>query len=226
MMEGLEGRSLMAATLPTTIKLGMSAESLKLGEPLALAARVGVVAPDTTTPTGRAAFYVNGNLIGSKKINSLGVARFTIPVIFSGAYTLKSVYLGDATHLGHRSGERSLTVKTPALTTSGTGLKKATVVAGTGNSVSNVGNTVTVDYTGYLGNGSIFDSSYSRGTTLQATIGITSLISGFTEGLIGMKLGETRLLVIPSNLGYGASPNGNIPANSTLIFVVTMRTIA
>jgi FKBP-type peptidyl-prolyl cis-trans isomerase len=77
------------------------------------------------------------------------------------------------------------------------------------------GDSITVKYAGSLKNGKRFDSG-----SLDVEVGTTGLIKGFTQGLIGMKMGEKRRVTIPPALGYGdrSVGDGLIPANSTLIF--------
>ena len=102
---------------------------------------------------------------------------------------------------------------------SSTGLRYIDVSRGGGATVGN-GTDVRVHYTGYLTNGSRFDSSCYYQETLDFRVGASGLIPGFEEGVIGMKVEGVRRLIIPPALGYGAQPNGSIPANSTLIFDV------
>ena len=81
--------------------------------------------------------------------------------------------------------------------------------------------TVNVDYSGYLTNGTLFDT----GTAVSFQLG--GVIFGFVDGMVGMKAGGTRLIVIPSDLGYGNSTQTTarttIPANSTLVFVIKLN---
>ena len=79
---------------------------------------------------------------------------------------------------------------------------------------------VVVHYTGWLEDGTKFDSSYDRGS--PAVFRLNGVIRGWTEGVGDMRVGEKRKLRIPSALGYGSSDNGPIPANSTLIFDVEL----
>ncbi len=81
--------------------------------------------------------------------------------------------------------------------------------------------TVLVDYTLWLPNGSQMDSSAGRGP-LSFTFGDGDVIVGFEEGVSGMRIGEVRWILVPSELGYGGRPNGAIPANSVLIFQVEL----
>jgi FKBP-type peptidyl-prolyl cis-trans isomerase FkpA len=101
-------------------------------------------------------------------------------------------------------------------------------VAGTGP-VAATGNTLAVNYTGWLYNptaannrGAQFDTSVGK-TTFQFKLGAGSVIQGWDQGLVGMKVGGTRTLLIPSRLAYGANAVGGvIPANSALVFSVDL----
>lgn len=85
------------------------------------------------------------------------------------------------------------------------------------------GQTVTVNYSGTLTNGTKFDSSYDRGTPFSFTLGAGEVIKGWGLGVAGMKVGGKRRLTIPSDLGYGSRGAGaDIPPNSTLIFEVEL----
>ncbi len=82
------------------------------------------------------------------------------------------------------------------------------------------GNTATVNYIGWLADGTSFDSNLNA--SFSFTLGSGQVIAGWDEGVQGMKVNGTRLLVIPPSLGYGSTANGPIPANSTLTFEVQL----
>ena len=106
-------------------------------------------------------------------------------------------------------------------TTTASGLQYWDVKAGTG-AVATPGKTVSVHYTGWLADGTKFDSSVDRNAPFQFELGARHVIAGWDEGVAGMKVGGLRQLRIPPALGYGSRPNGPIPANSTLIFDVEL----
>jgi FKBP-type peptidyl-prolyl cis-trans isomerase FkpA len=91
-----------------------------------------------------------------------------------------------------------------------------------GGPEANVGSMVTVHYTGTLQNGQEFDSSVKRGEPFTFTIGEGKVIKGWEEGIVGMKVGGKRILVIPSDLGYGDAGYGPIPGGASLVFSVEL----
>ncbi len=110
------------------------------------------------------------------------------------------------------------------------GLKFIDLTVGTG-AVVHKGDTVTVQYTGWLFNGTKFDSSRDRGQPFTVPIGQGQVIGGWDEGIPGMMVGGRRKLIIPPALAYGPNgqqdSNGNniIPPNATLTFIVEMVSV-
>lgn len=116
----------------------------------------------------------------------------------------------------------ALAPATGALAQSGDGLKVTDITVGTGDEAV-AGKTVTVHYTGWLMDGTKFDSSLDRGEPLSFPLGVGRVIRGWDEGVAGMRVGGKRELVIPPGLAYGASgASGVIPPNATLRFEVEM----
>jgi FKBP-type peptidyl-prolyl cis-trans isomerase FkpA len=102
------------------------------------------------------------------------------------------------------------------------GLQYTDDVVGTGAEAA-AGKTVVVHYTGWLTDGTKFDSSIDRDQPFSFPLGAGQVIKGWDEGVVGMKVGGQRTLIIPPALGYGARGAGNvIPPNATLKFQVQL----
>jgi FKBP-type peptidyl-prolyl cis-trans isomerase FkpA len=107
-------------------------------------------------------------------------------------------------------------------TTTATGLVIEDLSVGAGASAS-AGQRVTVHYTGWLTDGTKFDSSKDRGDPFVFPLGARRVIAGWDEGVQGMCVGGVRKLTIPPELGYGArGAGGVIPPNATLVFEVEL----
>ncbi len=115
------------------------------------------------------------------------------------------------------TGKPSLTAATGTAPTS---LVVQPLIQGAGPAVAS-GQTVVVKYTGWLWDGTQFDSSWDAGATFPVqNIGQAQVIDGWNQGLVGVNVGSQVLLVVPPDLGYKDTAQGSIPANSTLVFVV------
>jgi FKBP-type peptidyl-prolyl cis-trans isomerase len=84
------------------------------------------------------------------------------------------------------------------------------------------GDTVAVHYKGTLQNGQEFDSSYNRGVPFEFKVGGGQVIEGWEKGLVGMKQGGQRVLVVPPEMAYGDQGIGPIPGGATLVFAIEL----
>lgn len=181
----------------------------------------------TVGPTTGYLLY-NGNIVGYLGYISYGGQNVV------GLYYTANGQMGQ-TQINVASGTYTAACGNACSSNSGTTTPVALQIAdnqvGTGT-VAAIGKTVTVNYTGWLFNptasgyeGTQFDSSASHGTTFSFTLGAENVISGWDMGVIGMKVGGTRTLIIPSVLGYGSTAESGIPANSALVFSVQLVSV-
>jgi FKBP-type peptidyl-prolyl cis-trans isomerase FkpA len=113
-------------------------------------------------------------------------------------------------------------VNDPELTTTKSGLKYKDLTTGTGETAVK-GKNARVHYTGWLVDGTQFDSSLDRNEPFEFKVGAGRVIQGWDEGVAGMKAGGKRRLVIPPDLGYGSQGAGSlIPPGATLVFEVEL----
>ncbi len=111
--------------------------------------------------------------------------------------------------------------------TTPSGLRYEDLVVGEGKEATGPGQTAIVHYTGWLEDGTKFDSSLDRDETFSFPIGCGLVIKGWDQGVVGMREGGRRRLVIPPELGYGArGAGGVIPPNATLVFEVELLEIS
>jgi peptidylprolyl isomerase len=150
---------------------------------------------------------------------SLGVTLLTL----SGCNNTKKTEEIKYTEINTTIKQKDATM---ARTKTDSGLEYEIIKEGTGESPK-PGQKVTVHYTGWLEKNvdteNSFDSSVDRGTPFSFNIGVGRVIAGWDEGVMSMKVGEKRRLIIPSKLGYGEYGAGrSIPGNSTLVFDVEL----
>lgn len=119
--------------------------------------------------------------------------------------------------------ENDAAFKSDKVVTTGSGLRYVDIKVGTGAAPSK-GRTVVVHYTGWLTDGTEFDSSLNRGVPFTFVLQAMppEVIAGWDEGVAGMKVGGTRKLMVPPKLAYGETGRGQIPPNATLVFEIEL----
>lgn len=118
----------------------------------------------------------------------------------------------------------SLGATTGDTVTTQTGLRYIDIEVGSGAAAAS-GDGVAVHYSLYLPSSGAFLQSSCGGNTLDFPLGVQAVIPGFEEGIIGMREGGVRRLIIPPELGYGSQARPGIPANSTLLFDVQLANV-
>jgi hypothetical protein len=211
LIDALENRQLLSG-VGTVTTLSVPSSTL-IGQSFTVTVNV----EDTTgaaVTSGTVSLLNNDTATGlMAPLNANGQAFFNFGAgnaIYAGTYSLGAQYLGTSADAGSTSADSGLSISLPSFTTTGDGLQEATVTSGSGPGAV-TGQSMTMLYTGfYQSNGAAFDESlaHSPGTfTFKLNASPEQVISGFDEGATGIEVGETRVLVIPSNLGYN---DGNV----------------
>jgi FKBP-type peptidyl-prolyl cis-trans isomerase FkpA len=117
-----------------------------------------------------------------------------------------------------------LSIDLDEMTKTESGLYFEETTVGEGD-IAAAGDSVNVLYTGWLPNGTEFDTNRDTEVLLGFTIGVTPIIPGFAEGVAGMREGGARKLVIPPHLAYGARGQGIIPPNATIVFEIELVSV-
>jgi peptidylprolyl isomerase len=148
---------------------------------------------------------------------------FARSIVVAAAAVVLAVALAGGAGLAD---EGAPTKVTGQPTTTASGLKYYDIKKGTG-AVAEAGDIVKVHYTGWLTNGTKFDSSVGKPEPFRFWLGKKQVIPGWDEGVAGMKVGGKRQLHVPAKLGYGAAgAGGAIPPNADLIFDVELIAVA
>jgi peptidylprolyl isomerase len=167
---------------------------------------------------------VTGMKVGGKRLvvvpPALGLGDQSMGAIPANATLVLEIELTDV-----REPRAATKVDEKDYTTTASGLKFYDLQVGTGESPKQ-GQTVVVNYTGWLEDGTQFDSSIESGQPFSFKIGTGGVIPGWDEGILTMKVGGKRQLVIPASLAYGEQGSGSvIPPNATLIFEIELISI-
>jgi FKBP-type peptidyl-prolyl cis-trans isomerase len=239
-MEALENRIVLSSIKPVATVTSLAVQSGTLGQPTTF--NVTVNAPASAgSPQGTVVLLQKGQSIGTIDLTATTSAKprtdasngtFTVTpqpggsAAYFGKNAVTAEFVPASSTFARSNSTKSYTVSQPHYTPLANGVKIADITTGTGPAVSD-GETASVLYTGYLTkNGKIFDDSVNDGgSPFSFVVGAGQVIPGFDAGIVGMKVGGSRIVEIPPSQGYGAEINGMIPANSTLIFVMTLEAI-
>ncbi len=229
-----EAQSIRQAATQTT--LAVSAGTL--GQPVTFT--VSVRGPASAgAPTGTVKLIDHGSVIATLTPSPYSSGKFSTseatytltpqpggPSYFFGKHSVTAQFIPSGGY-AKSVASKTFVVGQPSYTAFSDGVKVATITPGSGPAIQ-AGQTANVLYTGYLTKtGQIFDDSAQHGgTSFSFSLGAGQVVPGFDQGTTGMQAGETRIIEIPAAEGYGSTANGPIPANSTLIFVMTLQSIS
>ncbi|MDB9775184.1 FKBP-type peptidyl-prolyl cis-trans isomerase [Vicingaceae bacterium] len=166
---------------------------------------------------------------GLSYLNVGDKATLTIPAKLGygeraqAAIPANSTLIFDIEVLSRKAGAKPFDVSGLDTITTASGLKMIKLNSNDENPSPKEGDLVSVDYSGYLLDGKLFDSSIDRGEPIKFPVGTGRVIKGWDEAILLLHVGDKARLIIPSELAYGKSGAGNvIPPNATLIFDVTL----
>jgi len=190
----------------------------------------------------RSRYFVICSVLAAGVIAGCGSSNSADTAHIQAAPSASQTLTFSATSTSTTATTTTSTTTTPAITTPKTGplskeptitvpsgpapkaLAENDLIKGTGATAAD-GDTITVNYVGALySTGKVFDASWLRHTTftLPGPLGSGSVIPGWDKGIVGMRVGGRRELIIPPSLGYGAAGNAPIPGNATLIFIIDL----
>jgi FKBP-type peptidyl-prolyl cis-trans isomerase FkpA len=231
-------RALTAQSTTTTIHT--SKRVVKVGQLLRVTITVKS-AGRKTMPAGAVEIIDNGQTLPlTLTLSPSGRASYSLEVgnldLFPGNHALTALYTSSNSLFGSTSKTVFVSILFPKIKKRADGLGTGVVQAGHGKAAVHAGQTATVLYTGYLqSNGEVFDyatsPSHGAGAPPNLTFVVQAspeqVITGFDEGVAGMKVGEIRALLIPAALGYGpnGSGDGSVPPNNDLLFLVKLQSI-
>lgn len=157
---------------------------------------------------------------------AVAIAAVAFFFFFNGMSIFASPAAVSQTQTTDLTPQTSTTSTTMPPAQNATDLQVTDEVVGTGATAA-PGDSVTVNYVGSLTDGTVFDASANHGSQgFTFTLGTGQVIQGWDKGIVGMKVGGKRLLVIPASMAYGDRAVGNvIPANSTLVFQVELLSV-
>jgi hypothetical protein len=223
-METLEARQLLSHTVfATRLKLTANVSNGEIGQQLTISAAAKLTAAGLPLRTATIDFVEDGTtLIGEAQTGRSGYATVVLPNFYIGKHELTAYFVGAERYVKSESNSYAASITAPPThTTTSDGIEESTIIAGSGIELE-PGDTVTADYNAYLeSNGTEFDTTAGK-TPFTFEDGDPGLIQGFNEGVEGMQAGETREIVIPWALGYGADGTTNVPPDSNLVFVVKL----
>ena len=98
------------------------------------------------------------------------------------------------------------------------------IVLGEGVEVEE-GDEIEVNYIGTLQNGQEFDNSYKKGGAFSFTVGDNKVIEGWNQGVVGMKVGGQRVIIVPSDMAYGREGYGPVPSNATVVYAIELVSV-
>jgi len=227
----------MLSAAPTTVtSIKVSTHALDLGQSVTVSFAV-----KGSRHSGKLVGYVElldngspivaaGNDVTVGLKNGKGNYRFGPgdAALFTGTHQISAEFVSGNSLPDSTSASETITVVEPTLTTTSDGLGIATFGKGKGKAIKD-SQEATVAYTGFLAaDGTIFDYATAHSPpTLSFQVGVGAVIQGFDEGTLGMKVGQTRVLDIPSAIGYGSAGAGSsIPPDAELFFLVTLDKIS
>jgi hypothetical protein len=172
-----------------------------------------------------------GNIAAEGVTGRSGYMTAVLAQFYPGTTAMTAYFAGAERYVKSQSRTITTAITVPAGTSTETsdGSSYWITKQGTGSTEVASGDNVTAEYNGYIeSSGALFGTTVDSGSTFNFQLGVTGLIDGFAEGVVGMKVGEIRTILIPAADAYGANPpsGSNIPANADLVFEIQIDSIS